>query len=72
MPSSRSMEVSGQVARTPAQVLQLRILLWGLIGGPFAEMGRGSFAALVVVADLGAGAVDLAPEDPAGLVQAVG
>jgi hypothetical protein len=29
------------------------------------------FAASVVVADLGAGAVDLAPEDPAGLVQAV-
>jgi hypothetical protein len=35
-------------------------------------MGWGLFAASVVVADLGAGAVDLAPEDPAGLVQTVG
>jgi hypothetical protein len=34
-------------------------------------MNRRSFAALVVVADLGAGAVDLTPEDPAGFVQAV-
>jgi hypothetical protein len=34
-------------------------------------MSRGSFASSVVVADLGAGAVGLAPEDPAGLVQEV-
>jgi hypothetical protein len=34
-------------------------------------VGWGSFASSVVVADLGAGSVDLAPEDPAGLVQAV-
>jgi hypothetical protein len=42
-----------------------------LINGLFAQVDRGLLVSPVVVADLGAGAVDLAPEDPAGLVQAV-
>lgn len=52
-------------------VLQQRILIEGLVSGPSAQVGWGSFASAVVVADLGSGTVDLAPEDPAGLVQPV-
>src|SRR3954447_6901746 len=43
----------------------------GEASGPSTQVGWGSFPSAVVVADLGSGAVDLAPEDPAGLVQPV-
>jgi type VI protein secretion system component VasA len=44
---------------------------YGVDRRPIRVSRLGLFAASVVVTDLGAGAVDLAPEDPAGLVQAV-
>ena len=43
----------------------------GGVRGGFAQVGRWSFASALVVADLGSGAVVLAPEGPADGVEAV-